>query len=70
MSKFETQVFGEHLHGNLARRGIAVYEAAPGFMSLVDDLHGVLLVFSFTGESKLVLRLAVGDLVDPSDVLG
>lgn len=35
-------------------------------MGLVDDFHGVLLVFSLAGEGELVLRLAIGDLVDPS----
>ena len=37
-------------------------------MSLVDDLHGVLLVFGLAGEGELVLRLAIGDLVNPSEV--
>jgi len=61
---------GNVANRNLARGGIAVYETAPGFMSLVDDLHGILLVFSFTGEGELVLRLAVGDLVDPEPFIG
>lgn len=60
----------KHLHGDLARWGVAVNETAPGFMGLVDDLRGILLVFSFTGEGELVLRLAIGDLVDPSQVPG
>lgn len=34
-------------------------------MSLVDDLRGVLFVFSLTRESELVLGLAIGYLVDP-----
>jgi hypothetical protein len=55
-----------HLQADLARRGVAIDEAAPGLMSLVDDLHGILLVFSLTGEGKLVLGLAIGNLVDPS----
>ena len=47
-------------------RGIAVNETTPGFMSLVYDPHGVLLVFSSTREGEYVFRLAIGDLVDPS----
>ena len=39
-------------------------------MSLVDDFHGVLLVFSLAGEGELVLGFAVGDLVDPLQALG
>ena len=57
-------------HGDVTGRGVAIDETAPGLMGLVDDLHGVLLVFSLTGEGELVLRLPVGDLVDPSKALG
>jgi hypothetical protein len=39
-------------------------------MGLVDDLHGVLLVFGLTGEGELVLRLPIGDLVDPEPLVG
>jgi len=57
-------------HGNVTRRGFTVDETAPGLMGLVDDLHGVLLVFGLTGEGELVLRLPIGDLVNPSKALG
>ena len=33
-------------------------------MALMDDLRRVLLVLRLTGESELVLGLAIGDLVD------
>jgi len=55
--------------GNFARGGVTVDEAAPGLMGLVDDLHGVLLIFSLTGEGELILGLAVGDLVDPEPLV-
>lgn len=45
--------------------GIANDEAAPCLVSLVDDLGCILFVFGFAGESKGVLALAVGNLVDP-----
>ena len=40
-------------------------EAAPRFVALVDNLHGVLFVLSLTREREGVLGLSVGDLVDP-----
>ena len=36
----------------------------PRFVGLENDFVGVFLVLSFARERKLVLRLAVGDLVD------
>ena len=59
-----------HLHFDLARGGLAFDETAPGFIGFVDDLHGVFLVLSLAGESELVFRLSIGDLVDPSQALG
>lgn len=56
--------------GNFTRGGITVDETAPGFVGLVDDFHGVLLVFSLAGEGELILRLAIGDLVDPEPFVG
>ena len=37
-------------------------------MGFVDDLHSVLLVLGLAREGELVLRLAIGDLVDPGGV--
>ena len=39
-------------------------------MTFVYDLSSVLLVLSFTGESELVLWLAVWDLVDSEPFVG
>lgn len=35
-------------------------------MAFVDDVGRILLVLGFAGESKLVLGLAIGNLVDPN----
>lgn len=34
-------------------------------MAFMDDLHGIFLVFGFSGEGKGIFLLAIGDLVDP-----
>lgn len=34
-------------------------------MAFMNNLHSVLLVLGFSGESKGILGLAVGDLVNP-----
>jgi len=60
---------GKVSDGYFTRSGITVNETAPGFMSLMDDLHSVLLVLSLAGEGELVLGLAVGDLVDPKPLV-
>lgn len=56
------------MHGKVVgsglRRALASDELAPGFVALVDDLGGVLLVLGLARESELVLGLAIGDLVD------
>ena len=46
--------------------GLAGDEATPGFVALVDDLSGVLLVLGFAGEREGVFGFAVGDLVNPA----
>ena len=57
-----------HAHGEVVRRrlggALARDEAAPRLVALVDDLGRVLLVLRLTRERKLVLGLAIGDLVD------
>jgi hypothetical protein len=42
----------------------------PGLGTLADNVHGVLLVLALAGEGKLVLRLAVWDLVDAEPLVG
>ena len=54
------QIVGWSLGG-----AFACAQTAPGFMTLVDDLHRIFLVFGFPGEGKGIFRLAIGDLVDP-----
>jgi len=60
--------------GNVVRSslgwGIANNEAAPCFVTLVDDLSRVFFVLGFAGESKCVLALAIGNLVDPEPLVG
>jgi len=60
---------GHVADGDFTRSGVTVDETAPGFVGLVDDFHGILLVFSLTGEGELVLGLAIGDLVDPEPLV-
>jgi len=54
-----------NVHGETVSKRFDSDQAAPGFVTLVDDLHGVFFVFGLAGEGKGVLRFAVGDLVDP-----
>lgn len=60
----------ENLQADLASGGLAGNELLPGIGTLVDDIHGVLLVLALAGESELVLGLAVGDLVDAEPLVG
>ena len=55
------QIVGWSLGGRFARK-----QTAPGFMTLVDNLQCVFLVFGFSGESKGIFRLAIRDFVDPN----
>jgi hypothetical protein len=61
---------GDVADRDIAGRGFAVDETAPGFMGLVDNLHGVLLVLSLAREGELVFGLSVGDLVNPEPLVG
>jgi len=49
---------------------LAQDEALPGFGALTHNVHGVLLVFALAGECKLVLGLAIRDLVDAEPFVG
>ena len=42
-------------------------ELAPCLVAFMDNLGGVLLVLSLARERELVLRLAIGDLVNTTD---
>jgi hypothetical protein len=50
--------------------GLASGKLLPGLGALTDNVHGVLLVLALAGEGKLVLRLAVWDLVDAEPLVG
>ncbi len=45
-------------------------ESFPSIAAFADDLFGVFLVLAFTAESKLVLGLAIWDLVDTEPLVG
>lgn len=70
MSKHEIKIFYGGLRGDFTRSGFSVDETTPSFVSLMDDLHSILLVLSFAGEGELVLGLAIWDLVDPRRARG
>lgn len=53
------QVVGGGLGGGLAR-----HQVQPVLMGFLHNIGGVLLVLGLAGEGKLVLGLAIGDLVD------
>lgn len=57
-------VIGDIGQVDVATLLLARDQSLPGVTAFTDDLLGVLLVLAFTTESELVLRLAVGDLVD------
>jgi len=48
---------------------LARYEPTPCLVTLVDDLSRILFVLRFTGKCKLVLGLAIRDLVDPEPLV-
>jgi hypothetical protein len=49
--------------------GFTTDELLPKLVSLVDDLDGVLFGLGLSGESKDVLGLSIGDLVDPEPLV-
>ncbi len=59
-------VHGQVVGRSLGRALASDSQLTPGLVAFVDDLRGVLLVLSLAGERKLVLGLAIGDLVDPA----
>ena len=58
-----------YAHRQVVLRGLvgnlAVHKSSPRLVALVNDLSSVLLVLRLTRERELVLRLTIGDLVDP-----
>jgi hypothetical protein len=57
-------------HVHLTRLSLASNELLPCLGALAHNLHSVLLVLALPGERKLVLRLAIGDLVDAEPLVG
>jgi hypothetical protein len=45
-------------------RRLASDEAAPCFVTFVNDLGGIFLILGFTGEGERVLGLSIGDFID------
>jgi len=62
--------WAEHVRRDTAGWGLAGDQPLPGLGTLVDDVHGVLLVLALAGEGELVLGLSVGDLVDTEPLVG
>ena len=50
---------------NTTRLGLPRDEPLPRLCALPHDIHRVLPVLALSAESELVLRLSVGNLVDP-----
>ena len=59
-----------NLHRNITLGGLAGDETLPSLGALADDVHGVLLVLALAGEGELVLRLAIGNLIDAEPLVG
>lgn len=57
-------------NGDTVGRGLAGDETLPSLGALTDNIHGVLPILALASESKLVLGLAVGDLVDAEPLIG
>lgn len=53
-----------HIQADLVLGGLSSDELLPSLSTLVDNVHGVLLVLALAREGKLVLGLAIWDLVD------
>jgi len=56
--------------GKVALGCFASDESLPRFSALADNISGILLVLAFSGEGKLVLGLAIRDLVDTEPLIG
>jgi hypothetical protein len=56
--------------GDTASRGLASDETLPGLSTLADDVKSVALVLALASEGKLVLGLAIRNLVDTEPLVG
>jgi len=48
----------------------STHQLQPRFMGLSDDLVGILLVLALSGESELILRLSIRNLIDTEPLIG
>jgi hypothetical protein len=62
--------WAENSRRNTTGWSLAGDEPLPGFCTLMDHVHGVLLVLALAGEGELVLWLSVGDLVNTEPLVG
>lgn len=59
-----------HSQANFALWSLARDELLPSLGALAHNIHGILAVLALARESKLVLRLAIWDLVDTEPLVG
>jgi hypothetical protein len=59
-----------HIQRDIILGSLASGKLLPGLSALTDNVHGVLLVLALAGEGKLVLGLAIGNLVDTEPLIG
>lgn len=70
ISKLAEMTFHKNIQAEVLLGGLASRKLLPGLGALTDNVHGVLLVLALAREGKLVLRLAVWDLVDAEPLVG
>lgn len=58
------------LQRNIPRLSLPRNQSLPRLSTLLDDIHRILPILAFAAERKLVLGLAVGDLVDAEPFVG
>lgn len=56
--------------GKLRSGGLSSDKTTPGLVALMNDLGGITFVLGLTRERKSVLRLSIGNLVDPEPLVG
>lgn len=61
---------GDVAGGQVGGRRLSSDETTPSFMAFMNNLGSVALVLGFSGESKGVFRLSIGDFVDPKPFVG
>lgn len=59
-----------YVQADLVLGSLASDKLLPSLGAFTDNVHGVLLVLALAREGELVLRLAIGDLVDAEPLIG